>query len=76
MCNNEPNIKDAAVYTVMETCRLLEICKDTLTDRRRKGLIAPINPLTTKGFKYSGAAIKRLWRIEMNLIPGGIGYAK
>ena len=64
MCNEEPRIDDMAVYSVMETCAILKISKGTLRDRRLKGFITPMNMFEPKKFKYSGEAIKRLWRIE------------
>ena len=67
MCNEEPQIKDEAVYTVKETCAILEICKDTLSNRREKGLISPTNPNNKFRYKYTGCAIRKLWRLENNL---------
>ncbi|MCF0219825.1 MAG: DNA-binding protein [Muribaculaceae bacterium] len=68
MCNEEPKINDNAVYNIKETCAILCINRDTLRDRTRKGLILPLNPLSARGFKYSGKAIRRLWCLE-NYMP-------
>lgn len=68
MVNSIPNIDPKAVFNVKETCKILGICKDTLRDRRSKGLIIPVNPYSKNRLKYSGAAIRDLWKLE-NLVP-------
>ncbi len=67
MCNEEPLLKPEAVYTVKETCAILDICKDTLNDRRKRGMITPTNPDNKYRYKYTGCAIRKLWRLENNL---------
>lgn len=62
MCNEEPKINPDAVYCVKETCALLDISGKTLTKRRKEGLIAPVNP-DERNYRYTGAAIRRLWRV-------------
>ena len=68
MVNKIPNIDPKAVFNVKQTCKILGICKDTLRDRRSKGLIIPINHNSNNRLKYSGAAIRQLWKLE-NLMP-------
>lgn len=64
MCNEQPDVKREGVYNVKETCYYLAISKDTLNNRRRRGLITPLNPCARSGFRYLGAEIIRFWRSE------------
>lgn len=64
MCIEEPKVAPEGVYCVKATCAVLEICRVTLHNRRRKGLITPLNPDSKYGYKYSGAEIIRFWRNE------------
>lgn len=64
MCNEEPKVSDHSTHKVCETCSLLKVGRDWLNDRRKKGLITPVNPDNPARYRYSGASIKRLWRIE------------
>lgn len=64
MCNEQPDVKHDAVYNVKETCYHLDISKDTLNNRRKRGLITPLNPHAASGFRYLGAEIVRFWRSE------------
>ena len=67
MCNEEPKVNPDATFGVKETCALLGMSKNTLADRRRKGKITPVNPQVRRWYRYSGEAIRRLWRTENNL---------
>lgn len=64
MCNEQPEVNPEGVYNVKETCYHLAISKDTLNNRRKRGLIKPLNPCATSGFRYLGAEIIRFWRKE------------
>ena len=67
MINEEPDIKLPAVYNVSETCAILQVSRGTLRDRRVKGYIVPVNPYDAKGYRYTGEAIRKLWRFENHL---------
>lgn len=62
MCNEEPDISPLSVYCVKETCALLDISGKTLAKMRKAGKIMPVNP-EERNYRYTGAAIRRLWRI-------------
>ncbi len=62
MCNEEPNINPCGVFCVKETCAILDISGKTLAKMRKAGIITPVNP-DERNFKYTGAAIRQLWRI-------------
>ena len=64
MVNEIPDVKPHSTYNVKETCAILNICKDTLTEKRKQGKIKPINPNNPKRYRYSGASIRKLWLIE------------
>ena len=68
MVNEEPDISLRAVFNVKETCAILDICKDTLRDRRRKQMIVPVDPEAKRGFKFSGRAIRNFWKIESGTV--------
>ena len=68
MVNKMPDVDPEQVFTVKETCAILGVCKDTIADRRKRGLIKPVNPKAERRFKYKGSAIIRLWKIENNII--------
>lgn len=63
MVDKIPDIDDDAVKTVKETCAILKVSRTTLTARRKAGRIKPVNT-NPRRFKYSGYAIKRLWKLE------------
>ena len=67
MYNVEPKVCPSAIFGVKETCAILGISRNTLLNKRKKGLIEPVNPQALKLYRYTGEAIMRLWRLENNL---------
>lgn len=63
MTNKCPDVDPKATFNVKETCYHLDINKDTLSDRRNKGMITPVNANKYR-YRYSGAAIRKLWHLE------------
>lgn len=64
MCNECPNVPDAARYGHKETCRLLGISPNTLRAHARQGKIK-VGYRRTNGYPfYTGRAIKSYWNAQ------------
>jgi len=65
MTTMEPKVSDAGRYSVMETCAALEIHRNTLCKWTREGKIkCGIRRVTNRLF-YTGAEIKKVWRMQL-----------
>lgn len=61
MVSNEPNVNPKSRYSVVETCELLGICRNTLQLYTNKGMIrCGFRRANSRKF-YLGSEIKRFW---------------
>lgn len=67
MVNKIPDLHPRDVFNVKETCYILDINKTTLMNRRKRGLIEAIE-VGKNRYKYTGAAIRKFWRLENSQI--------
>lgn len=59
----EPVVADTGRYNVTQTCEVLGIHRNTLERYRKSNLIRCGKRRTTDRKYYTGAEIKRLWRM-------------
>ena len=65
MVNEEPKVSDFGRYSIMETCKLLGIHRNTLSKWTKAGTIrCGVRRGTMRKF-YLGREIKRFWKAEL-----------